>query len=601
MKKNERFARPLKKPALCKKSTLGIEGGGTRTTWSLLNEKLEVIASGVEGPGNLDHLREHILLDLLRRIKAALPIEPDFIGLCMAGAHVDSQKRKVEEIARTLWPKAKRIIADGDIKSGYYAAHGKGDGILVIAGTGSNTIGRKGEMWDRAGGNGFILGDQGSGYHIAHRALRTAYTAYDATKKLTPLAQELLRFSGCNTLIDLVPVVYENGKDFVASFAKTVFERAEAGDRDAKQIIQESVKSLAEHVGHIQRRMKLKNPPVGLIGGMFKSPLYLKLFKQAVLKQFKPKEIFVVQTPGAVGAALFALDTSLPSHTSSSKNQNQLPDISALPTEKRNPRSMALHASNIDDLVHLFIDEEKFVQSALKQNSRPIIQACTLVAHALQKKGRLFYIGAGTSGRLGILDASEMPPTFGLSPDTIQAVIAGGAGAMFRAQEGAEDDPGAGAQSVRERGVTRADVVWGISTSGRTPFVLGALKEAQKRGAATILLTCNPLWKHPSLKPKVAIHLDVGPELISGSTRLKGGTVTKLVLNMASSIAMIQAGRVYENLMIHVMPTNEKLRARACRLVQTLADCNASTALEALRKKNWNIVPAVETLRVNPL
>lgn len=582
---------------------LGIEGGGTKTTWVFLNEKLESVANGEAGHGNWHHLGKNGLMSLLKQIRSALPHDPTSIGICLAGVHLDSDKKEVKKIAQTIWPRANRIVPGEDTKSGYYAAHGKEDGILVIAGTGSNTVGRKGDLWEKSGGWGFILGDQGSAYHIAHEALRASYTTYDEIQKTTPLAQALLRFAGCNSLPELVSNVYAHGKDYVASFAKIVLDHAQAGDKSARQIVQKATESLAEHVSHIQRRMKLKNPPVGLVGGLFNSPLYLQLFKQAVFKYFKPKDIFVAKTPGAIGAALFAIDASpedLASTISISKKQpekEKLPDISKLPTEKRNPRSMNLHKLNVKELVHLFIEEEKYVQRALKESYLSIVKACELVSKALQKNGRLFYVGAGTSGRLGVLDASEMPPTFGLSPDIIQAIIAGGTEALFRAQEGAEDKALAGAQSIRERGITKKDIVWGITTSGRTPFVMGALEEARKIGASTVLLTCNPAWKHPSLKPTVAIHLNVGPELITGSTRLKGGTVTKLVLNMASSIAMIRGGRVYENLMIHVAATNEKLRARACGLVQTLTSCDTSTALQALETHQWEIVPTVEALK----
>lgn len=203
-------------------------------------------------------------------------------------------------------------------------------------------------------------------------------------------------------------------------------------------------------------------------------------------------------------------------------------------------------------------------------------------------------MGAGTSGRLGILDASEIPPTFGVSPELVQGIIAGGAKAVFQAQEGAEDSQTAGATAIRERGIKSGDVVVGIATSGRTPFVIGALKEATKLKAKTVILTCNPDWESSEVKPTIEVHIPTGPEIISGSTRLKGGTVTKLVLNMFSSIAMIQSGKVHNNLMINVTATNEKLRARCVRLVRELSGVSCEKALASLQKHDWHVLKAIK-------
>lgn len=215
-----------------------------------------------------------------------------------------------------------------------------------------------------------------------------------------------------------------------------------------------------------------------------------------------------------------------------------------------------------------------------------------MVAGALRKDGRLFYVGAGTSGRLGVLDASEIPPTFGASPETVQGIMAGGVNALHRSVEGAEDQRGAGALAVDERGVTATDIVCGISASGRTPFVLGALAAAQRRGAQTILLTCNPARPRPEAFD-LEIDLETGPEILTGSTRLKAGTATKIALNILSTGAMAALGRVRGNLMVDLAISNDKLRDRAARLVAELGKCDYAEACERLQKNGWNLRAAL--------
>jgi N-acetylmuramic acid 6-phosphate etherase len=212
-----------------------------------------------------------------------------------------------------------------------------------------------------------------------------------------------------------------------------------------------------------------------------------------------------------------------------------------------------------------------------------------LVSETLRAGGRLFYVGAGTSGRLGVLDASEIPPTFGAPPELVQGIIAGGATALRRAVEGAEDQPEAGEHAVIERGVRAGDVVCGIAASGRTPFVLGALARARFLGARTIFLTCNPVRRESAEPWDVEIDLPTGPELVTGSTRLKAGTATKLVLNIFSTCAMIRLGRVRGNAMVDVSISNEKLRDRGTRLVSATLGIPYEAARAELERAGWNV------------
>ena len=218
------------------------------------------------------------------------------------------------------------------------------------------------------------------------------------------------------------------------------------------------------------------------------------------------------------------------------------------------------------------------------------------VAKALKDVGRLFYGGAGTSGRLGVLDASECPPTFRAPAEQVQGIIAGGARALTRSIEGAEDDPEAGARAVQFRGVNKKDVMIGIAASGRTPFVWGAMEEASARGARTALVCFNPHIRRRARVPRLIVAPTIGPEVLTGSTRLKAGTATKLILNCITTLAMVQLGKVEGNLMVDLDPKNEKLRARAVRIVQTLAETDATTAQAAMVQADWVVKDAVRRL-----
>ncbi len=249
-------------------------------------------------------------------------------------------------------------------------------------------------------------------------------------------------------------------------------------------------------------------------------------------------------------------------------------------------------------IVELMLSEDTKVIPALLKKKREITRAATLAATTLRRGGRIFYVGAGTSGRLGMLDASECPPTFRASSETVQGIIAGGQRALWQAIEGAEDDARAGARAIIARGVTARDFVIGIAASGRTPFVWGGLHEARVRRAGTCLVCFNPKLKIvPRNRPDIIVAVDVGPEVLTGSTRLKCGTATKLILNMISTIAMVRDGKVISNLMIDLNPSNEKLRDRAVRIIQQLTGSEPNAAHDALERNGWVLKEAYLALR----
>ncbi len=241
-------------------------------------------------------------------------------------------------------------------------------------------------------------------------------------------------------------------------------------------------------------------------------------------------------------------------------------------TEQRNPRSQRIDRLSPLEITDLINAEDRMVAAAVGEEREAIARAMELAVEAFRKGGRLIYVGAGTSGRLGVLDAAEIPPTYGTDPEMVQGVIAGGPAALFRAQEWAEDDPEAGAAAMDERKVGPHDFVLGIATSGTTPFVHGALRRAKERGAKTGFLLCTYPTEELTARHDVVIAPLVGPEVITGSTRMKAGTATKLVLNTISTGAMVLLGKVYGNLMVDLQVTCEKLRDRGERiLMETLA------------------------------
>ena len=258
-------------------------------------------------------------------------------------------------------------------------------------------------------------------------------------------------------------------------------------------------------------------------------------------------------------------------------NPSLRPDLGTLKTEGRNQNTLHIDQMSTIDMVTVMNNENRVVEDAIATQLPQIAAAVDIIASALDKGGHLIYIGAGTSGRLGVVDASECPPTFGVDYDLVRGIMAGGEGAMFRAVEGAEDNEALGAHDIEADGVTKGDVVVGLSASGGAPYVLGALKKARELGATPLGITCNPDSRmHPLCDVTIAPY--VGPEVITGSSRLKAGTAQKLVLNMLSTGAMVKTGKVVGNLMVNVRPTNVKLRDRCIRILMELGSCDRETA-----------------------
>ncbi len=266
-------------------------------------------------------------------------------------------------------------------------------------------------------------------------------------------------------------------------------------------------------------------------------------------------------------------------------------------TERRNPRSAAIDTATSLEIVDLMSAEDASVPAAVHRAREPIARTIDLIEAAFRAGGRLFYVGAGTSGRLGVLDASECPPTFGSEPEMVQGIIAGGLPALVRSIEGAEDDLAAGAAAVDERGVNSADVVVGIAASGTTPFVGAALGRAQALGARTVFLSCTAPPAAMTETCDECITVLVGPEVVTGSTRLKAGTATKLVLNLLTTGAMVRLGKTYGNLMVDLQVRNQKLADRGERIVMEVAGVDREAARAALEAAGGSVRTAIVMLR----
>ncbi len=282
-----------------------------------------------------------------------------------------------------------------------------------------------------------------------------------------------------------------------------------------------------------------------------------------------------------------------------SDSQKLFEEINKLSTEQRNPRSMEIDAKSTKEIIKIINDEDKLVPYAVEQELPYIEQAVEIIVKALKSGGRLLYFGAGTSGRLGVVDASECPPTFGTPYGIIEGFIAGGKEAMFRAQEGAEDKEEKGASEVVAANVNANDVVCGIAASRRTPYVVGAVKKAKQLGAKTLYVTTNPRKDFDIAEVDVAICPYVGPEVVMGSTRMKSGTAQKLVLNMLTTASMIRLGKVYENMMIDLQMTNKKLVERSKKIVMTITGLNYDEATVALDNAKGHVKTALVMIKAN--
>src|SRR5881394_1883186 len=596
-----------------KEKILGVEGGGTKTAWVLV----ERTGAGGADPGSqlriLDQGRlppSNVRLetpDRLRAIFCELPSEIDRAGIFLAGCGTAEDRQSLSRLCAEIWPNA-RIVSGSDRESGLAAGLGHGDGIVVSAGSGSSVTGRRGDRIENAGGWGHILGDTGGGYFLSIQALRLILREYDLHRGEMQFTAKILRALSLNNLDELVRWAQTADKMEIAMQAPVVFEAAASGDARVTQIVENGAQALSEYTEAVASRLHLLAPKVVLLGGLFhRDSIYTHAFRRRLKKNLPDARVAIAERTPELGAAWLAAELNDHVVFQSKLPESEIDNLAAVLTEQRNPRSENLEELSPRALVELFVEEEKSVQDALRGAIADLARAIEIVTESLRNGGRLFYVGAGSSGRIGVLDASEIPPTFGAPPNLVQGVIAGGVTALYRTAEGAEDDQTAGALAIDERRTRDPDVVIGITASGRTPFVMGALERAKSFGARTILLTCNPAVvavvtaSGQSRSALAAADLDlvitlaVGPEIVTGSTRLKAGTAMKVALNMVSTGAMVALGKVRGNLMLDLHTTSTKLRDRAVRIIAELTQRDYESARRLLEANDWNLRVALET------
>jgi len=568
--------------------SLGVEGGGTHTVALLASSHGQIIERFEFGPLNLRLSSDAQVLALLRQLRSQIshfktPVA--HLALCLAGCRNEADRQRLRELARRAWPKAQSIFVGSDLDSGFAAAFGiDGSGILVISGTGSCVYGRSGTRRARAGGWGHLLGDHASGYWIALTGLRNAIRSYDRSGKINPMLRKTLVRLCLNSPDQLIDWAASATKDEIAALADIFLHRN-------KGLLLQAASFLAMDCAAVARKLHFEEPTVALAGGVLQNNRALRRWVTHRIGTVLPRaKIVLAPKESASGALKLAGAISLSSDSSLIFTRLRRASPSSLAaTELRNPRTPDLDKRSVSQLVDTMLEEEARVIPALRKNKAAIERAINTLVTAFKHGGRLFYVGAGTSGRLGVLDASECPPTFSTDAEMVQAIIAGGATALHSAVEGAEDDSRAGGETICARGVGRRDVVVGIAASGTTPYVLGALDEAKRRGAKTFLLS----FSKPVASRHSPITVLTGPEVLTGSTRLKAGTATKLVLNMLTTISMIRLGKVRSNLMVDVKPTNNKLRDRACRIVAALKGCSETEARRQLIRNHWNVKKAL--------
>ncbi|HEX3420344.1 MAG TPA: N-acetylmuramic acid 6-phosphate etherase [Candidatus Udaeobacter sp.] len=588
---------------------LGVEGGGTKTAWALV----EIVrnASGAEfcilKEGKLPPSNFRLTTaDRLRAIFCELPKQIDRAGIFLAGCATEEDRRALRQLCLGIWPNAK-VVTGSDRASGLAAALDHGDGIVVNAGSGSSVTGRRGDRIERAGGWGHILGDTGGGYSLSVQALRLILCEHDLHRVELDFTARILRALSLNNFDELVRWVQTADKMEIAMLAPVVFEAAATGGERMMAIIEEGARVLCEYAEAVADRLHLLAPKVVLMGGLFyRDSIYTHAFRRRLKKNLPDARVTMAERAPELGAAWLAAEAHDHATFHPKPSQHEIDGLAAALTEQRNPRSEDLEKMTAQELVELFVEEETFVQNALRTATADLARAIEHVTQSLRNGGRLFYVGAGSSGRIGVLDASEIPPTFGAPTRLVQGVIAGGVAALHRSVEGAEDQESGGAFALDARGLTSGDVVIGITASGRTPFVLGALARAKSLGAKAILLTCNPAViatagvspaaRAAATDADLVITLPVGPEILAGSTRLKAGTATKVALNIISTGAMIGLGKVRGNRMIDLHTTSTKLRDRAVRIVAELTQRDYESARDLLETNDWNLRVTLEKL-----
>jgi len=585
---------------------LGVDGGGSHTLAVIARMDGTLVGANSSGSTNLhasspEGVRCELSACVFGAISAA-GIEPhEIVAGCfgLAGAGRDEDRREYLRIGSQLGLRIEPVILT-DAHIALEAAVLGGSGAVLISGTGSCCIARSAQCEIRSGGYGPILGDDGSGHAIALEALRACLRAHDGTGPSTLLTHMLTRELGIRSVSE-IPLIIRKRFDpkSIAALCPVVFCAGyEHNDAVAGQILSRAADSLSLLALSVLQRAGTKLA-VYLSGGLFfRSAEFVRDVRVRIEQCSSCEHVSLLArepVAGAVwraltdaGAECYRLDDY--ARRSSFEYRPNLADSRV--TESANPLSEHFDALSAREIVELINSQDHLVAPAVRACLDEVSKAVCYAAHSLKQGARLIYVGAGTSGRLGVLDAAECPPTFGVDARSVVAVIAGGQEAIASSVEGAEDDVLAGANAMNSLAVCAEDTVVGIAASGNTAFTCAALLRAAQIGAKTVACVSNRDSELARIA-QVVICPEVGPEVLRGSTRMKAATSHKMVLNMISTAAMALAGKVYSNFMVDLRPVNRKLRARAMRIVQEAGGVSAERAEELLKQANWRVKVAV--------
>jgi len=574
---------------------VAMDAGATATHAGLYDANRRLCAELTGGPANsAAYGPEHAAAEMARLGRELLANRPGTAALAagVAGAALRAEQEALASILMRDLP-VKYVRLTTDIHPLLFANTNQPPTVLAVAGTGSCVLGLDvRQNAARMGGRGSVMGDAGSAYAVAARALRWAAQAADGLRPPTRLQIVLPAAAGLREFEGLAAWSSLGAKWLIASLAPAVAECAQEGDAAAEECLREEARALAEQVRAACARVGLRpdGNPVLTWGGLVTScPIYLALFEEAL----EGLAIALPQLTGHRAVAELAFAEQAPPWAC----EIQADPTGAVLEPLGLPPTEAMPPPEVRTLDELTAAEIAALMAADQQALAAVGSQCGLLAQAIEwaaetfRNGRnLFYVGAGTSGRLGVLDASECPPTFGVEPHRVVGIIAGGDAALRSSVEGAEDSREQGQRDLRAAGAQTGDLVIGIAASGTTPYVLAAIEAGRTAGARTVLLCCNPAAVSQA---DLAIALPTGPEVLSGSTRLKAGTATKLALNIISTGAMARAGYVYRGLMVGMRPANEKLKQRAARIIAALAEVSVTEAAVLLGQAENHIPAAV--------
>lgn len=572
---------------------LGIDGGGTKTVGRIENVETGETFEQNGGSSSLTNDFEGACVTLMQIIeslmaKAQCKANQIVVVMGLAGAGNQSQ---VNRLKRRLSMPFALLEVYNDARTSLFGANNANPVAMVALGTGSvGAMLSQDNEEHYVGGWGFPIGDEGGGAKLGFMAIKVLLRELDAFDTLqSDLAQKLMDVLGPE-VDDILNWLRRSKPADYAQLAQLVFDLA-PNCPQAQRVVLQHAKDVEELISLTRKGQDI---PVVLMGGLAKPTLpYLsESFRQFCQIQ---------KGTSLDGACLIAKQiVTKPIQIKEQGNQDEdnkiklalLSQLNNMVSEERNPSSMQIDLMPTKEILKAINQEDIKVPNAIERCIEPIAQAVDAIVTSFKQGGRLIYIGAGTSGRLGILDAVECPPTFGVSSKQVVGIIAGGNQAIYKAVEGAEDDPELGKQDLIDNEFSPKDVLVGLAASGRTPYVLGALDHARSIGAVTVSVACNP---NSVIEQYADINICpvVGPEVLTGSTRMKSGTAQKQILNMLTTASMIRSGKSFENLMVDVNASNKKLYARAIRIVMQATQCDRIVAEEALQKTQFKAKLAI--------